>query len=339
MNKSIIKVSCFFTGLKFSLIDRCSEESVMVVKRYASGLWAILLVWFFIGFNFVSRYFKANFLGSLAGAVFMLCIIISLERFIILGHKKSNWVFATRIFIGVVMAFIGSLILDQIVFKSDIEKQKQFLLGSEVDTIYHSRNIELRGLIDSLSESKNRDMAKLAHDDTVFNNHPFTMVKRPVTGMGIRRVQFYDTASRRVLTREIPSLIINYVDSPVTNPVHDEIVFLTGQLQKTDSGIHQFRDSLFSLKATIEKEVRQSNGFIDEQKSLWLAIHGSTIGMIAWFLFFFFFAAIELLIVLNKLAEKNHTSDYEALVQHQKEMHEKRIRLLAADPPAVQALP
>lgn len=44
-----------------------------------------------------------------------------------------------------------------------------------------------------------------------------------------------------------------------------------------------------------------------------------------------FFAAVELLIVLNKLAERKHTSDYETLVAHQKEMHEKKIRLLAED--------
>lgn len=333
MKQTILKISCFLTGYNYSLLEKCSEDSVMAVKRYSSGLWAILIIWLFIGFNFVSRYFKAGPLVGIAGGLFLACIILSLERFIILGHKQSKWVYGARIFIGCIMAFLGSLILDQIVFKEDIAKQKQFLLGEEAEKVYLSRNIELTKLIKSLSESKSDDSARLATATRIFNANPTVMVKHAVTGVGSKKTPYIDSVNHRaeVLTKETPVMITVYVDSAVINPVHNDITSLADHIQKTEKLIQQHQNEQLSLKSSIEQELAQSTGFIDEQKALWAAVQESAIGKIAWVLFFLFFAAVELLIVLNKLAERKYTSDYETLVAHQKEMHERKIRLLAED--------
>lgn len=221
MKRTILKISCFLTGYNYSLLEKCSEDSVMAVKRYSSGLWAILIIWLFIGFNFVSRYFKAGPLVGIAGALFLACIILSLERFIILGHKQSRWVYGARIFIGCIMAFLGSMILDQIVFKEDIARQKQFLLGAEAEKVYQSRNIELSKLIKSLSDSKSRDSAKLAAATRVFNTNPTVMIKHAVNAVSAKRIQYIDSVNHKpkVMTRETPVMITVYVDSAVVNPI------------------------------------------------------------------------------------------------------------------------
>ena len=333
MKKRILQLSCFLTGYNYNLLEKCSEDSVMAVKRYSSGLWTILIMWLFIGFNFVSRYFKAGTTVSIIGALVLGCIILFLERFIILGHKQSRGIYYARVFIGCIMAFLGSMVLDQIVFKEDIAKQKQFLLGQEAEKVYQSRSIELNKLIKSLSDTKSKDSVKLAVATATFNARPTVMVKRAVSAVSQKLVQYIDTVNHkpRVMTRTTPVIVTVYVDSAVVNPIHNDIVALNAHMQKTEQLIQQHQNEQLSLKSSIEQELKQTTGFIDEQKALWTAVQESIIGKIAWALFFLFFASIELLIVMNKIAERKHMSDYETLVAHQKEMHEKKIRLLAED--------
>ena len=54
----------------------------------------------------------------------MIIIVIQIERQIILSVGKNVLVPVFRIILGIVMAIIGSVIIDQIIFREDVEKGK-----------------------------------------------------------------------------------------------------------------------------------------------------------------------------------------------------------------------
>src|SRR5690554_4124175 len=124
MSDLLLKLACFLTGHNYKLVKQSSEHSIKAVKKYLSALLIIILVWAFIGYIFTQRYLHGDVLASVIGACIMVFLVIQIERQIILTRSVSAWAKAFRIFIGIIMAIIGSFILDQIMFKDDIEKHK-----------------------------------------------------------------------------------------------------------------------------------------------------------------------------------------------------------------------
>ena len=73
----------------------------------------------------------------------MIIIVIQIERQIILSVGKNNLVPVFRTLIGIVMAVIGSVIIDQIIFREDVEKAKISNIQTEVNNILPVKTREL----------------------------------------------------------------------------------------------------------------------------------------------------------------------------------------------------
>ena len=176
-----IKIGCFITGHNYAIVKNSSEASSKAVKKYLSAILIVATLWGFIGYAFTNRYLHGSVLVSVIGALVMVIIVIQVERQIILSVGKNKLAFAFRVAIGIVMAIIGSVILDQVMFKEDVEKHKIENVQVRVNEILPLKTRELTyqiNQLDSAIKAKEAERALILAD---YNKNP--MISAPsVTG-------------------------------------------------------------------------------------------------------------------------------------------------------------
>src|SRR5690606_40627252 len=84
-----------------------------IVKKYTSAMLLIVLIWFFIGYSFATRYLHLAPWGGIVGGLLMGFVIIQIERIIILSTKISPWSSLFRILLALVMSILGAFIMDR----------------------------------------------------------------------------------------------------------------------------------------------------------------------------------------------------------------------------------
>lgn len=167
MNNWWLNFGCFLIGYNYNIVNASSEVSAKSVKRYTSAMLIVCILWSFIGFIFTSRYLKTELLGASLGAATMCIIIIQVERQIILSVHRNRWMYVFRVLIALTMAIIGSVIIDQIMFKEDIEQKQIFLLDAKVKAVLPSKEAELNTQIrqlDTLITKKEVERKTMADD-------------------------------------------------------------------------------------------------------------------------------------------------------------------------------
>ncbi|MCS7074260.1 MAG: DUF4407 domain-containing protein, partial [Bacteroidia bacterium] len=119
-NTFLMQLACFLTGYRYDLVEMSSEVTRKNVKKYFGGILVISAIWAYIGFHFSKTYLKLSDEKAFIGSLVAVFLVIQVERQILLANK-SSWVKWFRIFLGVVMAFIGSILIDQKIYQDDIE--------------------------------------------------------------------------------------------------------------------------------------------------------------------------------------------------------------------------
>jgi hypothetical protein len=117
-----VRLGCFMTGYNYMIVRNSSEATAKAVKKYLSALLIVCTLWGFVGYAFTRRYLHGEWYISLIGALIMVLMVIQIERQIILSIGRNRMAYAFRVLIGIVMAVLGSVILDQIIFKDDVNK-------------------------------------------------------------------------------------------------------------------------------------------------------------------------------------------------------------------------
>src|SRR5687768_6995094 len=120
MRDKWLHFGCFLTGYNFKILKGCSEISAKRVLRYTSALIIPCILWGFVGYFFTKRYLRLETGLASIGAVVMVIFVIQIERQVILSSSANKAPLYFRGIIAIVMAVIGSLIMDQILFKEDI---------------------------------------------------------------------------------------------------------------------------------------------------------------------------------------------------------------------------
>ncbi len=302
-----IKFGCWLIGYNYSIINNCSEASRKIVKKYTSAILILVIIWGFIGFTFAQRYVQASTVVSIIVAIIMIFIVIQIERQIILTFKRNNWAFVFRIAIAIIMAFIGSVIIDQFIFKHDIEKAQIDFIQKRVNEILPVKSKELLvqiAQIDSLINKK-----ELQREQII--NH---ISRNP-------KIKTYEVKSsfnkdtlvgREILLKEVP------------NPNIPLIEQLDNQLKqlRTEKAIKE--DKLLNMRNDLETELKQKNGLIDELNILIKEILlKSWINSVLWVLIFLFFLLIEGFVLVTKFSDDH--ADYEDIINLQVNKRRKSI--------------
>lgn len=326
MNDYWLKLGCFLTEYNYNLIKNSSEASAKAVKKYLSALIIISILWGFIGFSFAQRYLHTGTFASFIVAFVMVVIVIQIERQIILTTGRNRMAQIFRSIIAVVMAIVGSIIIDQIIFKEDLETEKISSIQEKVNKVLATKTAQLDleiASIDTLIFKKEEERRLLIDEIT---KHPFVKGTTAEKKNHIVKVSNASGNQRdSVITRT------DFTITDVINPKSSMLPTVDKQiadllLQKTEK-----QKSRINIRDNLEKEYKEKTGFLDELKTLISILTSHPIAIIVWILIFIFFLSLEIFVLVIKFGDIKN--DYDKIILHQMEMRIKMIEELEVKEP------
>lgn len=306
-----LKFGCFLTGFNYNLVKNSSEQSAKNVKKYTSAMLLIVLVWFFIGYSFATRYLHLATWGGVLGGLLMSFVVIQIERIIILSTRVSTWSSLFRILLALVMSILGAFIMDQITFKDDIELRKAQVMDERVKIAVKQSEEDIQKQIEDLD-------TMIAAANSRYETVSEDLKKNPV---------IVTSYTNRSVTRDSEGKEVNSTQSTnksvMENPKKLEMEQLHKQIETLQNKKFALAASITSIKERKEQELKASTGFLDELTLLHDVVTSSSIGLFVYLLFLFFFLAIELFVLVMKLTDSD--SDYDRLLRHQTDI---RVQML-----------
>jgi hypothetical protein len=321
-----IRFGCFLTGYNYGIVRNSSEVAAKAVKRYTSAVLIVCIIWAFVGYAFTDRYLDGGLIGSAVGAIIAVIIIIQIERQIILSINPSNWLYLSRGLIALMMAFIGAVIIDQIIFKKDIELEKINVIDERVNKSLPSRTVALSKQVadlDSAISSKESERLSLIADieknptiKSVSSNTSPTVVSHTVT----------DSTGRSSTTQQVKKTTSVSITS-MANPKQAMIAPLEQITEKLRNQKTTKENELINIREDLVKEIESKVGFLDELKVMHTIISESKVALIFWLLWLFFLLGLEMLVLISKINDKEN--DYEKTVKHHMDLQVRKLDALA----------
>ncbi|MBK7970962.1 MAG: DUF4407 domain-containing protein [Bacteroidetes bacterium] len=129
----MLKFSSKITGDDYNMLVNDTPASKKKVVMFANALFLPVILWFLTGYGMATQIFQMSMThGLIAGAVAGF-IVFLIDRSIILAECCGTISFV-RILLGFFVASIGSIIIDEIVFKEDIDHHLAQTLDVKVDS-------------------------------------------------------------------------------------------------------------------------------------------------------------------------------------------------------------
>jgi len=305
-----LKIGCYITGYNYQIVKNSSEATARTIKKYFSAMLIVSILWGFIGYSFVQRYLDTNILTSSIIALVMIFIVIQVERQIILSSGRNWLVPIFRTLIGVVMAIIGSVIIDQIIFKDDIEKGRIDNLQKEVNNILPDKTLELDNQINQIDLAIDRKEAERGVIIEEITRTPFIKT----TSSEIKHFQMqlngHNGESKDTLVKRT-----DYTLTDVANPKAALLPNITDQVNQLRRQKAEKENSKINARQELEAELQSKVGFLDELQVLFSVLLSSGIALAVWLMFFLFFLSLEILVLVNRYGEDKN--DYERVITHQ----------------------
>lgn len=322
-----LKFGCFMTGYNYGIVRNSSEVSAKAVKRYTSAIVIICILWSFIGYTFTNRYLHGEILGSLFGAIVFVTIIVQIERQIILSINPTKALYFFRGIIALMMATIGAIIIDQIIFKEDIDLEKITFIEARVDKALGPKTRELNKQIndlDALIIKKENEKSILISDVA---KNPTTKVYSTQSSIKTERNTTTDATTNSPVTTERSVPVTVTTSQNVANPKISQIAPLDQTIKdlRTQKSIKE--TTLLNIRPRLEKEIGSKVGFLDELKVMHSLISNSGVALVVWLIWFFFLLGLEMLVLISKSNEKEN--DYERTIKHQMELQNRKLELFA----------
>lgn len=103
------------------------------IALYANCLIVPVILWFINSYLLVSHVLEGSSLSAIFTAIIAGFIIFLIERAIIMSNG-SKPIFWFRIFLGLIVASLGSISLDEVIFKHDVDNQVAYYKQAEIDS-------------------------------------------------------------------------------------------------------------------------------------------------------------------------------------------------------------
>lgn len=304
------RIACYVVGWNYNILQECGEASHRTLKQYASSITILLILWSTVGFFFADRYLDCKSFYSKAIVIFAFdLIIINVERFIILKNGKLEGLTkAFRIFLALLMAFLGSFIIDQAIFKNDITVKLHNLRATQLkelialrDSSLHSDIKELKLTMDSLSR---------------VNYDLYVEYKKSPVREYVASSETSKTGISVLNTTKIKS-------GTIVNPVKYQIDNNNDLLDSYKNELTKLKEKRrLSEKETTKEFSKTKPGILVELNLLFSIVLSSCISIIFYLILFFFLLMLELLVLTNR---STSLCDYDLVVEHQLRMKQSML--------------
>ena len=299
-----IQFGCMLTGWDKEVLSQCSVASRKQLNKYTSAMLILILIWGVTGFCFAQRYIGLPTWGCTLTSLFFITIVVMIERQIILTLNKSIGLLLFRGGIAVVMALIGSTIIDQTMFGKDIDKQMSNVIEAQVADLTSQRVHIIDDKLAKLHfeiDSIDRINAVLQAD---INANPFVIQKSVTRSQ--EKLVMSDGSIKTVVN---PSVTTNQVENPKQKILEAN--------NKTLDRLRDQEQSWIEKKQTVEedtrKECRESVGFLEELEAMWTIITTRNLAGVFYMIFFGLLMSLEMFVVVSKVMDRE--CDYEAAIK------------------------
>lgn len=301
-----IKFGCFLTGWNSSILSQCSEASLKHLKKYTSALLILIILWGFTGYCFAERYIGVPWWGCVISSIIFVVIVIQIERQIILTVGANKWNAIFRLFIAVIMAVLGSSIIDQIIFGADINRKMVEITDRQVVeqlpmrlNVIDTKLIELQETIDSLDKV-----------NIVLNEE---IVRVPV----IKTVSTSTTYTKELQEdgsyKDIPQTTIS--TTPMANPRVKQVETNNINLERLRKQQDEYTQNKLNVEKNLRAELSANIGFLSELQAMIEILSTRFEAFLFYVIIFAFLISLELFVVTSKLGDKK--CDYDIIVEHQ----------------------
>ncbi len=302
-----IKFKCFLVGWNPNILASCSEASYKTLKKYASSILILMFIWGATGYCFAERYISIKtWWGCALFSLVFILIVIQIERQVILTVGRNRGIVIFRFILAVLMALIGSSILDQIIFKNDVEKVLVELRTDQANIIAQKRQktiqVEINTLsstIDSLENINRKLNEEVAKQPTIAVTNVTREVVPVTLANGTKSTETKSTTS----TQHIANTRIDQIRSNAST-----IQFCRARLEKLNN-------LKINIEDIVRKELEANAGFLEELKAMIKIIKSDFVAAAFYFLLFAFIISLELLVVMSKIGDNK--CDYDLIVEYQ----------------------
>lgn len=306
-----LKIGCFLTGWNFVVLSSCTESSRKQLKKYTSAILILIIIWALTGYLFAQRYVNTPWWGSAIVAIFFTVIIVQIERVVILTVGKNHFATGFRICLAVIMAILGSTILDQIIFKDDIEKKMVEIVDRQVIAqlpnrliVINSKLKEIQIEIDSL-DNRNMGLYKEISARPTIN--------APSTSTTYLKIQAADGTLKTV-----PQVTIS--NNPILNPKVKEADINDNHLINLRKLQDEYNQKKLGAEESLRNVLSNKSGFLEELSAILEVLKEKKIALFFYLLLFSFLMFLELLVLASKVGDTK--SDYDLVIEHQ--LNQKR---------------
>jgi len=301
------RFKCFIVGWNPDILKNCTEASYKALKKYSSSILILLFIWGATGYTFAHRYLSIQqWWGCAITAIIFMIVVIQIERQVILTVGKNKWISGFRIMLAILMALIGSTILDQIIFKNDVEKILVETRADKVNLIAAKRQVtiqaeinKLNSIIDSLDNINSKLNDEVAKRPTIAVTN-VTTEKNPVINQDGTK------------TVNVKTIVAT---QHVANTRIDQIKSNTATINTCRSRLDGLYSQKINVEDTVRKELEANAGFLEELKAMIILVKSEPLAFLFYALLFTFIFTLELLVVVSKI--KDVTCDYDLIIEYQ----------------------
>lgn len=313
-----VKLGCFITGYSYTLIRNSSEASRKTVKKFLSAIILIGTIWFAVGYLFANRYFDASQTLSIFAGVVMVILVVQIERQIMLTGNLNIGTKVSRFLLGLLMALVGATVIDQVIFKDDVERYKL----DNADEVVEKRVAQQRDLLNGrLAEFQKAQNIAVAERNALLQDiekRPF--IKTYTTKTNTER----DTSGNLQVTETQRN------EAVLENPNIRILTQKNSEIEKLEDRKAEIAEKTITLyNDEREKLMQEREGFLTELQYLWEIISSSWIAMGFYVMWFLLLVLIEMLVLIAKGG--SGSTDYERLIQHQSDVNKRSIDSLSND--------
>ena len=304
--KAWLRLGCFLTGWNSKILAQCSEASYKHLKKYTAALLILMILWGFTGFCFAQRYVHAPLWGCVLSSLIFITIIVQIERQIILtvGNNKVGVIF--RLFIAIIMAFLGSAILDQVIFGEDIKRKMVEITDKQVTELLPVR---LKVIDDKLAELQ-LDIDSLDKMNLILNDE---IAKNPTTKTVSTSTTYKNVLQDDGTYKKIPETTVS--TSPVANPRIKQVETNNLNLERLRKQQDEYTIKKMEVENDLRGELSTNIGFLEELHAMLELLKTRMEALIFYSIIFLFLVSLELFIVFSKMGDKK--CDYDMIVEHQ----------------------
>jgi len=118
----MLKLQCFITGDQYNNVKNETPESIKKIKLSAMVIFIPVFLWLTEGFIIMTELFNSTLIQAIIATVIISILVFMLERSISM-MKGGKLIFVTRFMLGILIALLGALTMDEVIFKTDVDKQ------------------------------------------------------------------------------------------------------------------------------------------------------------------------------------------------------------------------